>query len=215
MKPAKDNASGRTPVDWADVRARLQSAAERMMDLDAPNIDATRKILAERARKLAREPEAAKSCGTEVEVIEFVLANEHYAVESRFVREVSPLSELVALPGTPIHVRGIVHLRGHILAVIDLKRLFELPAKGLTKLARVVVLQSSEMEFGVLADELVGTRWLTIAELQPALPTLTGVRAEYLLGLGPERLVVLDAARLLADQRIVVNNQTSIQLQRR
>ena len=48
----------------------------------------------------------------------------------------------------------------------------------------------------------------SIAEdrLQPSLPTLTGIRAEYLKGITEERLVVLDIAQILADPKIIVND---------
>jgi purine-binding chemotaxis protein CheW len=41
--------------------------------------------------------------------------------------------------------------------------------------------------------------------LQPSLPTLTGIRADYLKGVSEERLVVLDLDRLLSDPKIIVH----------
>jgi purine-binding chemotaxis protein CheW len=39
------------------------------------------------------------------------------------------------------------------------------------------------------------------------LPTLSGIGAEYLKGVDAERVVVLDLERVLADPRIVVNQE--------
>ena len=61
------------------------------------------------------------------------------------------------------------------------------------------------MEFGILADSVTGTRRIGIDDVQPVLPTLTGIREEYLKGVTGERLIVLDAGRLLASPSIVVN----------
>lgn len=210
MNPSNRPGSTATTIDWKAIHARLESVRQRLQDTDMPNSDQTREILNARARRLACVPAAAGAHAAAVEIVEFTLAQERYAVEARHVAEVSPLYELAPLPGTPVYVRGIVHLRGQMLAVIDLKRFFELPAKGLTNLDRIIVLRGPDMEFGVLADCVIGTRSLVLAELQPALPTLTGIRAEYLLGLGPEQLIVLDADRLLADPGIVVNDQKHI-----
>ncbi len=41
--------------------------------------------------------------------------------------------------------------------------------------------------------------------LQTSLPTLTGIRADYLKGVTADRLVVLDLARILADPKIIVH----------
>jgi purine-binding chemotaxis protein CheW len=59
----------------------------------------------------------------------------------------------------------------------------------------------------VLADVIVGVRSIRVESLQPSLPTLTGIRAEYLKGVTAERLVVLDLERLLADPKIIVNEE--------
>lgn len=215
MKPIKSGReSTAKPVDWSEIHCRLHSAYQRSQNDAPPSIDECREILRARARQLAHAPAPTRAHEDGIEVIEFRLAHEHYAVESRFVREVSPLTELAPLPCTPAFVLGIVNLRGRMTSVIDIKRFFELPIKGLTTLDRIIVLASAAMEFGVLADSIVGTRFIAMHELQAALPTLTGIRAEYLLGLGPERVVVLDAGRLLNDKRIVVNERTNIQVKR-
>src|ERR1700712_5225839 len=90
------------------------------------------RILRERARLLARVPESEPVAGAVLELLEFSLAQERYAVENRFVREVCPLKELTPLPCTPPFLLGVVNVRGRILPVLDLKKFFDLPEKGLT-----------------------------------------------------------------------------------
>jgi purine-binding chemotaxis protein CheW len=63
------------------------------------------------------------------------------------------------------------------------------------------------MTFGVLADAIVGVRSIAAAELQPAPPTLTGARQEFLLGVTVDRLVVLDARKLLEDRNMIVHEE--------
>jgi purine-binding chemotaxis protein CheW len=167
----------------------------------------TKRILKARAEALAREPARARAAAEHIEVVEFVLAYERYAVETRYVREVSPLENLTPLPCTPAFVLGIVNLRGEILSVIDLKKFFELPEKGLTDLNKVIVLEAESMRFGILADAVSGVRRVRVDEIQPSLPTLTGVREAYLKGVTAERMVILDADKLLADERIMVLEQ--------
>lgn len=163
-------------------------------------------VLKARARALARPPEAAPA-GERLELLQFRLAWEDYAVEVRFVREVSLLAQLTPVPCTPPFVLGIVNLHGEIVSVIDLKTFFELPAQGLGDLNRLIVLEGEGMRFGILADAITGLASLPLAELQPALPTLTGLRARYLRGVTPARTVVLDAGLLLADDSLVVRDE--------
>ena len=43
--------------------------------------------------------------------------------------------------------------------------------------------------------------------LQPSLPTLTGIRADYLKGVTAGRLVVLAVERILGDPKIIVHEE--------
>jgi purine-binding chemotaxis protein CheW len=140
-------------------------------------------------------------------VLEFRLAQERYAVESQYVQEVHPLKELTPLPCTPPFVIGVVNVRGRIVPVLDLKKFLELPEKGLTDLHRIILVRGEDFEVGILADVIVGVRFVLENTLQPSLPTLTGLRAEYLKGVTAERLIILDLKRILADPKIIVNDE--------
>ena len=166
-----------------------------------------RQILRARAQALARSPERAAVAAVSLELLEFRLANECYALETRYVREVYPLKNLTPLPCTPPFVLGIVNVRGRITPVIDIKKFFDLPEQGLTDLHRIILVRGNDLELGLLADVIVGVRTLPVDSLQASLPTLTGIRSEYLKGVTAERLVVLDLARILADPKIIVHEE--------
>ena len=193
-------------VDWSEVRRRMEAARAAAERVWAPDPEEARRVLKARAQALAREPEKAQAADA-LELVEFLLAHETYAVESHHVREVYPMENLTPLPCTPAFVLGIVNLRGEILSVIDIKKFFDLPEKGLTDLNKVIVLQSDNMVFGILADAILGIRRVPVSEIQPSLPTLTGIREKYLKGVTRERTVLLDAEKLLADEKIIVQEQ--------
>lgn len=194
-------------VDWRDIARRMAAASAAIERGWTPPPEETQRILKARAQALAREPVQAEAANERLEVVEFLLAYEHYAVESRYVREVYPLENLTPLPCTPAFVLGMINLRGEILSVIDIKKFFDLPEKGLTDLNKVIVLRSENMLFGILADAITGVRRVPIADLQSSLPTLTGIREVYLRGITPDRTVILDAEKLLSDANIIVQEQ--------
>lgn len=173
--------------------------------------EAEKKILHERAELLAREPQKMDSAKERMEVVAFVLGNEKYALAAEHVREIDPLRDFTPIPCTPPFVLGLINVRGQILTVIDIRKFFDLPEKGISNLNKVIIMHAPEMELGILADEILGSCWIAIEALQSSLPTLTGIRAEYLRGVTIEesgdRLVVLDAAKILSDERIVVRDE--------
>ena len=176
-------------------------------EIRIPAAPDARQILRARAQALARPPERAAVAAASLELLEFRLANECYALETRYVREVYPLKNLTPLPCTPPFLLGIVNVRGRILPVLDLKKFFELPEQGLTDLHRIILVQGHDLELGLLADVIAGVRIIPVDGLQASLPTLTGIRAEYLKGVTAERLVVLDLDRILADPKIIVHEE--------
>ena len=197
-------------TDFSEVEQRLEAARAGLENIWAPSAEETQQILQTRAQTLALE---ASSLGEDVEdaveVLEFTLAYERYAVETQYVNQVAMLEQLIPLPCTPDFVLGIVNLRGAILPVLDLKNFFELPVKGLTDLNKIIVLQSEKILFGILADEIVGVRNILLREVQSSLPTLTGVRKDYLRGVTPERITLLDAEKLLISENIIVQEQVA------
>jgi purine-binding chemotaxis protein CheW len=186
---------------------RAQAALEQRTTLTP---DETNAILKARAKALACEQEPDQCEQDRLEVIEFVLADEKYAVESSFVREVYPLKEFTPIPGAPPFVLGVTNVRGQIVSVVDLKKFFGLPEKGLTDLSKTILISDGEMEFGLLADTVLGLRHILLRDLQATLPTLTGARTEFLKGVTPARVAVLDSARLLSDQRMLVDEKIEL-----
>ncbi|MCP4213389.1 MAG: purine-binding chemotaxis protein CheW [bacterium] len=189
-----------------DILTRLETIKKK---LDG-DIGITREkqiqILAERARKLAA-PDYEDDEQSIMHVVKFHLANETYALECRFIKEVYPVKRLTPIPGTPDFVVGIINVRGRIVSVVDLKSFFQLPAKGLNDLTRVIIIENSNMTFGILAEEVTETTVCPVKEIQPPPPTLTGVRADYLKGIAMERLIVLDAEKLLNDDKIIIHRE--------
>ncbi len=194
-------------IDWREIGRRMEASRVAVERIWAPTAEDTQRILRERATVLAREAVPAETADASIEVIEFLLAHERYAIASEYVRGVDPLEDLTPLPCTPSFVLGIVNVRGEILSVIDLKKFFDLPEKGLTDLNKVIVLESANMVFGIVADAISGVRRILRADIQSSLPTLTGIREDYLLGVTAERVVILDAEKLLTDGKLIVQEQ--------
>ena len=191
------------PIDWRRLRERVEATTRSIERTWTPDVEQMRRILRQRAIELA-VTEEVKHEGPSITVLELLLANERYCIESSFVREVRPLTDLVPLPGTPPFVLGIVTMRGEIVSVIDIGRFFDLPERGLSDRNKVVVLRSGEMVFGIAADAVAGMRRLDLSQMQSLPPTFTGVREKYLRGITHDGLVVLDGARLIHDDAVVV-----------
>lgn len=171
--------------------------------------ETARKILKNRAEQLAGVKQPIQKEEADLALVEFKLAQERYGVELAHISGVHPLTAPAFLPGTPDFIKGIINVHGRIVSLVDLKKFFDLPETESNHRTRVIILASEKMEFGILADEILGVRRIPKRIIQPSLPTLTGIRAAYLKGVIGDGMVLLDGARLLADKKMVIDHGVS------
>ena len=201
----KEKSTPTETINWSKIHNRLKELEKNIEGGFDPTSMNKKDILQIRSRALAEDVTAkAPSAGEYLEVAEFLLSYEKYALEIKYIHEVCSLKELTEIPGTPPFILGVMNFHGQILSIVDIRNFFDLPVKGLTELNKVIVLHNDETEFGILADELLEVRQVPKNEKQPSLPTLTGIRADYLKGISKDRIVILDALKLLSDNKITI-----------
>jgi len=209
QEPGQAGVGDETVVDWEQIRKRLKRLRS-ITGQSGPSGAAKSKVLRERAAALAQAPDHEETEGDVLELLEFVLGDERYAIDSAAVREVYLLKEITPMPATPPFILGVIGVRGRIVSVVDIGRLFDSAPRDTAVFTKAIVLKSATMEFAILADEVEGMCWIPASQLQSSLPTLTGTRKKYLRGVTPERIAVLDAQRLLSDEGLVVRQERGV-----
>ena len=143
---------GAKATDWDAIKRRLTIAEQALNQGWMTASEKKKAILKARAHDLAAIRNEELGQEEAIDVLEFRLACEAYAVETSYVQEVLAVGTITPLPGTPAFIVGVVNVRGRIHSVMDLKQLFDIPAKGLGDLNRLIILKSGAMEFGILAS---------------------------------------------------------------
>jgi chemotaxis signal transduction protein len=106
------------------------------------------------------------------------------------------LAALAVLPGATPPLFGVTAWRGELLTILDLRVPLGLSRAALNDLGYVLVLGESHVAFGVLADTARGIVTLASSEVRP-LSEGAAERGEYLRGITPEAVLVLDGRALL------------------
>ncbi|MFA6457406.1 MAG: chemotaxis protein CheW [Bacteroidota bacterium] len=194
-----------TTIDWGKIKNKMAAMQEVIDHHESMPLEENRFLLKKRAYILAAPDKNDTESEGCIEIIVFRLAHETYGIESSFVREVYPLKAITTLPGTPIFVSGIMNVRGQIVSVIDLKKFFHLPDKGLGELNKVIILNNERMEFGILADIVEGTRTVAPKDILTVPSAAVVIGEKYLKGVTKEHIVILDAESILNDESIIVN----------
>lgn len=159
-------------------------------------------ILRARSKALAKQQDNTTINDETIEVAEFLLGTESYAFELDHLREVCPLSEVTYIPCSPAFVAGVINLRGQIITLIDIHSFLGIPGKTVQVFNKAIILERGKLAVGFLADEVVGARKIAVEGLQTKLPGLRGLCADYLYGATKDRLVILDARKILEDSRL-------------
>jgi purine-binding chemotaxis protein CheW len=135
------------------------------------------------------------------EYITFLLGAEEYAVAIERVREVLRCPPLTEVPRAPAHVRGVVSVRGEVVAVVEPRRRLGLPdAERDPAAARLLVVDVGDGPVGLLVDAVSSVVRLKPGSIEPCPQGIGGSSQEYLAGIGREgeRLfTVLDLGALL------------------
>lgn len=192
---AARRATPRGPVDWTAIRQRVEAAGRAVAGETTASPEQVRLLLEERARALAR-PAVQLSPGEMLELITFALADEVYAIESRYVHAVFLLADLSPLPGAEPPVLGVTTWRGGLLTILDLRRVLGLSVATLNALSRVIVVGQHRPAFGILADAAQDLVTLQASEVQ-ALHDAVAARRQYLRGVTADAVLLLDAEQLL------------------
>ena len=196
-----------TKIDWDEIKSKVASLQEVIEQKKILLPEEKRSLLKKRAQALALRENDETGQQECIEIIVFRLAYETYGIETAFVREVYPLKDMTTLPGTPSFVIGIINVRGQIVSVIDLKKFFILPEKGLGELNKVIIMCNERMEFGILADVVEGTQSVALNEIMAVPSSDIGIGEKYLKGVTKEHIVVLEAESILNDKNIIVNEE--------
>jgi purine-binding chemotaxis protein CheW len=166
-------------------------------------------ILNERAAAIAGQKTDQKNEVREMlSVVEFLLIPERYAVAGNFVREVMPLTEITPIPGVPPFIMGVINMRGKIVSLLNLKIKFNLKERGLTDFNKVIILRNEIMEFGIVADSIVGTRFIPLDSISPPPLTLDKIAAELVIGISTDGVILLDADKMLNSSHLIVNQKS-------
>lgn len=208
IKPTGSNSESRS-IDWDNISQRLENVTEQIERGWTLVQEKKEEVRKDRDKAHAVEP--VDDAGTEsVEVVRFLLSGGDYAIESMYVRQVLPLGEITPLPSAPLFILGIINVRGKIVSVVDMRKLLNIPEGGGTEFNKVIILYNDCVEFGILVDSIFGIESVQLKDIegiQPALSALEGIPAEWFKGVTKERYTLLDAGKILSDERVIVHDE--------
>lgn len=124
--------------------------------------------------------------GNSGEVLEFALGTENYALDINIVREIVEMMPITAIPRAPVHITGVINLRGEIVNIVNLNTFLKLPDRPITKGQKIIVLMAEVANgnnVGVIVDTVSSVTEIQASQVDCMTESLAGNESRYIKGI--------------------------------
>lgn len=139
-----------------------------------------------------------------LQYLTFTLGDEVFAMDIRTVREIIQHASMTTVPLMPDFVRGVINLRGAVVAVIDLQSRFGRGQAQIGKKTCIVIFDASRegerIELGLMVDAVSEVVDISPADIEPPPQFGVSIQREFIKGMGKvdgEFIVILESNRAL------------------
>lgn len=134
---------------WTNIHQDLALTAELLQTDPSPR--QLSMVLAQRAEQFAAEVQATTPLNQH-HFLSFTIGDEHYGIDVQTVQTIVPLQRFTAVPDAlPCYV-GVANIKGQMISLLYLPRLFGLANTDTTNARFIIVTSASGLVLGVLAD---------------------------------------------------------------
>lgn len=137
--------------------------------------------------------------------VTFLLDEHEYGLEILQIREIRGYAPITPIPNVPLHVRGVMNLRGTVLPVIDMRTRFNLPPIEYSRYTVIVIASVGTKTVGLLVDAVSDVLTVEKNKIQEAPDFGSGIDTRFISGVfqSRERLAVaLDLNNLLVENEL-------------
>ena len=104
-----------------------------------------------------------------VDVVEFELGGERYALDIQLAREIVEMIPITPIPRAPSYISGVINLRGEITNIMNLNTLLGLPNQEVRENQKIIVLvpeAAGGSNVGVIVDDVSSVLQITESDIE-------------------------------------------------
>ena len=142
----------------------------------------------------------------ERQILVFRVSGEELGLDISCVREVLRPQEIYPLPKTPNFIEGVINLRGHIVALIDLRKRLHAEQKEDEPNKRIIICRLNKFIVGLIVNSLREIIALSKEDIKP-IPEVVSLQmeAEVISGMarvGEKIIPILDLQHILTRKEV-------------
>jgi purine-binding chemotaxis protein CheW len=146
--------------------------------------------------------------GEDVQIVSFRVGRQEFAFDILQIQRIIRYEPPAPLPQAPAFLEGVVQYAGGAVAVVDLRKRFELDAP-VREETRMMIVDLGDQRVGVVVDEVREVLRVDSTAIAAPAPIVSGLAAAYIAGIvtRPGRtIIILNARKLLTSiERIALS----------
>ncbi len=135
-----------------------------------------------------RPATALEVVGEPSQFLTFHVGGERFAIGILDVKEIIEVAAMTRVPMTPEFIRGVINLRGNVVAVVDLASRLGRGTSDLSKRSCIVLVEieagDERQTIGMLVDEVNEILEIPLRDMQPAPNFGTDIRTDFIQRMG-------------------------------
>ena len=158
--------------------------------------------------------EPTQTCSRAGKYLTFALGHEEYGLEILKVREIIGCMEITAIPRTPAHVKGVINLRGQVIAVVDLRAKFGMDSIDKTEQTCIIVVEirqgARKLSTGIIVDHVSEVLDIAAEKIEDTPSFDSRKDTDFILGMGKigkNVKILLDIDRVLGNDALIAGEE--------
>lgn len=123
----------------------------------------------------------------------FKLGEEYYGVDIYNVKTIEKVSQFTRVPNSPNYIKGVINLRGEVVAVMDIRKRLGLDSIEIDNDTRIIIVNDEDMVLGLMVDSSSEVIQLNNNEIDNPPSIGDSISSEYINGIGKKdgRIIIL------------------------
>lgn len=140
-----------------------------------------------------------------MQLIVFRVGDEEFGVPIEAVQEIIKIGLITPIPDSPEFIKGLINVRGDIVAVIDVRARFFLSTHDDFPKHIIIAKQNGNL-FGLMVDEVIEVLRVQESEVKPPPQLMTKIHEEYVHGVLTHEgrlIILLDLNQVLSEEELI------------
>lgn len=139
------------------------------------------------------------------QLVAFDLAEEQYGVDVTSIHEIIAMQPITKVPRSPFFIEGIINLRGKVVPVLHMRRMFGFTEAEQTKDSRIIVVDTNGQSVGIIVDAVTEVLRIPVDSIESPSDMITTADSDYLVGIAKHEdrmIILLDLGKVLSEKAL-------------